>query len=223
MKSFLFALFLLVVAVDAPRALADTETRSGNGSGTIDEVVVDAATTTKVAHWPEGADLEGEHKPLAFDGQWQFTWDANTPDTVAFSGVVTLGNHFTVTNAGSLGGTTKQTFSDYSHSVAGVAQWDAATRTLVFEHKPTERDAGGASQIGQDKAPTCEKISGLFAKTGCSAFLNSSPELEGLQLNLTFGEDLNSFRGTINMIQFSGSRVTKAETVMRASVGGSLK
>lgn len=222
MKYFSFVV-LLVAAIQAPLALAELQTLSGNGSGTIDDVLVDAATTTQVTHWPAGADADGDHKPFAIDGPWQFTWDDSKPGSVTFTGVIVLGDHFTVTDAGSLGGKSQQNFYGYSHTIEGVAQWDAATRTLSFERAPKERDAGGASTVGQDKAPNCEKISGMFASKGCSAFLESNPELEGVQLNLGFGEDRKSFQGTIKLIHFSGSGMTKAETVITASLGGALK
>lgn len=222
MKYFSIAVFLVAV-IQAPLALAEIETRSGIGSGTIDDVLVDAATSTQVTHWPAGADPDGEHKPLAVDGQWQFTWDDSKPGSVTFTGVIVLGDHFTFTDAGRLGGKTQQNFYGYSHTVEGVAQWDAATDTLSFERAPKARDAGGASTVGQDKPANCEKISGMFASKGCSAFMDSNPELEGVQLNLGFGEDRTSFKGTIKLIHFSGSGMTKAETVITASLGGTLK
>lgn len=53
--------------------------------------------------------------------------------------------------------------------------------------------------------------------------MDSNPELEGVQLNLTFGENRKSFQGTIKLTHFSGSGITKAETVITVSPGGALK
>lgn len=214
---------MVVVLLASGQAWGEARTLAGAAQGTIDTVETEAATTTVVKHWPEGADTSGGHTPFPFTGEWAFTWDDARPDQVDFTGTAVFGDHFTLTDAGSMGGITKQIFHDFAHHLQGTANWDAAARTLSYRVKPSERDAGGASTVIQSSEPECEKVKGMFAKTGCSAFLDTNTELEGLKLNFQFGEDLRSFSGSMVMTQYGGSGLTKARTDMSTSISGTLQ
>ncbi len=213
---------VLAVLASSP-AISDPRTLSGVAQGAIDRVETEAATTTVVKLWPDGADPSAGHGPFPFSGEWSFTWDDARPGEVDFAGSAVFGNYFTITDAGSMGGVTRQIFHDFAHHMEGTATWDAATRTLRYRVKPAERDAGGASTITQASEPACEKVSGMFAKTGCSAFLGTNTALEGLKLNFVFSDDLMSFEGSMVMTQYGGSGLTRSRTDMTASVSGTLK
>jgi hypothetical protein len=214
----------LLALVVANQAYSDSVTMSGNTANEIVKTNVEAGVGTTLTFYPMSANKEGKDKgqPFPFDGVWTFTWNSDTPDKVDFTGVANFGNHFTVTDAGSLGGTTRQTFHEFQHHFKGTATWDAATNTLSYQVKPKERDAGGASTVTESAPADCDKISGFTAGKACSAFKATSPPLEGLTLNLKFAADKSSFDGKAVFIQFGGSGMTKSETNLDVNMAGTL-
>jgi hypothetical protein len=212
----------LTVCIYMPASMAEVVSRAGNLAGTIDSVNVEAATKTKVAHWPKGADYKQEHTPFQFFGDWTFSWNSDTPELMTFAGDIHFGDHFTITDAGSMGGLTQQSFSDFTHHVTGDAHWDAASQTLTYSLEPGTRDAGGASTVTEVGKARCTKVKGMMASAGCNAFLDTSPELEGLKLNLVFSEDLSQVEGNAILVQFGGSGVTKSHSDMKVSLTGVL-
>ena len=117
-----------------------------------------------------------------------------------------------------MGGVTRQTFWDYQQHVKGTASWDAATRTLQYDLQPKERDDGQASTYSDAKPATCDKIKGWTAGKACSAFEATSPAMEGLVLNLTFSENLDSVQGKFLMIQYGGEGMTKSTTEVHGTL-----
>jgi hypothetical protein len=224
MKKFTPALVILAMSA-SPLVLAEVSTKSGEAAGNIPMPVnADAKVNAEINYFPHGANEEGKDDagPFPVSGPWTFTWDSEKPDAVDFTGVFTLGDYFTVTDAGALGGVTRQTFYDFAHHVKGTAVWDAATRTLTYNLQPNERDDSQASTVTQSKEPDCDKIKGFTAGKACSAFEETSPPLEGLVLTFTFSEDLSSFDGTFMQIQYGGSGMTESQTDINGTIGGPL-
>ena len=186
--------------------------------------IADAAVSTDVIFYPPGSDKDGKDKPQPFpcDGEWSFTWNGDTTELVSFTGAVRYGDHFIITDAGTLGGVTRQTFYNVTHLLKGEAKWNADTRTLTYLMEPAERDDGRASVVEWDGPPICEKVKGLTAGRACSAFEATSLEIEGLKVDLTFSEDLSSFEGTAVLTQYGGSGMTKSETPMNLTINGDL-
>jgi hypothetical protein len=224
MKKYTSALAILAITA-SPLALAEVSTKSGEASGVIPmPLTAVAAVNAEVSYYPHGANEEGEDdtQPWPITGPWTFSWDSATPDAVDFTGTMVFGNYFTVTDAGTMGGVTRQTFWDYQQQVKGTASWDAATRTLTYDLQPKERDDGQASTYSDSKPATCDKIKGWTAGKACSAFEATSPAMEGLVLNLTFSENLDSVQGTFTLIQFGGDGMTKSITEIDGTLEASL-
>jgi len=213
---------VVLAMLAAPLVFAGVITRAGDSSGVIESVSVEAAAKTEVRFWKVGADTTGDHPPFTFDGRWIFTWDDEQPGSVHFTGVIDFGDYFTLTDAGGMGGVSKQTFFGFAHHVEGTAAWNEATRTLSFDLPPEGRDDARASTVTQNREPECEKIKGMFAGKACKAFLKTSPGLEGLELSFTFTEGLDSFEGTAVLIQYGGSGMTKSETRIVTRISGEL-
>lgn len=208
-------LFLLVVAV-VPQLSAETMT--GGSSGTVDSVEVEAATKTHIIYAAHG-ETPSTFVPWPFDGDWSFDW---TESGVDFEGVFHFGDYQSITDAGSMGGVTKQVFYDFAHHVRGRAEWDRASRTLSFMKNPEGRDDSGASTATQSKEPDCVTVRGLFAGKACAAFRDTSPGLEGMKLEFRFSEDRSRFEGQAILIQYGGKGVTESETTITVHLYGDL-
>jgi hypothetical protein len=224
MKKYTSAFAILAMAA-SPLVLAEVTTKSGESSGMVPmPLTAVAAVDAEVSYYPHSANEEGkdETKPWPITGPWTFIWDSAKPDTVDFTGEVIFGNYFTVTDAGTLGGVTRQTFWDYVQQVKGTASWDAATRTLEYNLQPKERDDGQASTYTDAKPATCDKVKGWTAGKACSAFEATSPALEGLVLNFTFSENLDSVQGKFTMIQYGGSGMTESITEINGTLDAPL-
>lgn len=218
------AAFLLTAALSSV-ATAEATTKSTTATCLLENPsTADAAVKTAVIFYPPGANEKGKDKaaPFPCDGEWSFTWDSETPDEVAFQGAVHYGDHFIITDAGTLGGVTRQTFYNLTHHLEGTASWDAATRTLHYELPPKDRDDGRASNVEEDKPAICEKVKGFTAGKACAAFEATSLPIEGLKVELTFSSDLSSFEGRAVLTQFGGSGMTKSETPMVLQLTGTL-
>jgi hypothetical protein len=210
-------LVLIIIGITSS-SLISAQSMAGTSSGLLNSVDVKAGAVTTVIYSKHGETLSS-FKPYPFDGDWSFTWKGSSVD---FSGVINLGNCQTTTDAGSMGGISRQTFFDFAHRVKGTGKWDAGKRTLTFEMLPVGRDDSRASTVSQSKEPTCEKIKGMFAQTACNAFLDSSPGLEGLKINFVFSEDLTRFEGDAILVQFGGKGVTESETTIATRISGRL-
>ena len=203
----------------APALHAEVSTKAFSGPGTVDSVDVEASVSTTVRVFPANMDVEkakeAEAAPFPIEGKWEFNWDTENPDTVAFTGDLHLGNHFTVTDAGTMGGVSIQTFSGTVHHLSGNATWDASTRTLSYEVPLGKRSDSRGSKVSQDADPTCDG-----ATIACKAFLNTTPELESVGFKLVFDESLDSFTGTMSATQYEGAMFTKNQTDMNITIEG---
>ena len=202
-----------------PNLYAEVSTKAFYGPGTVDSVDVEASVSTTVRVFPASMDVDkardADAEPFPIKGKWQFSWDPENPDKVAFTGDLFLGNYFTVTDAGTMGGVSIQTFSGTIHHLAGNATWDASTRTLSYEVPLDKRSDSRGSKISQDADPTCDG-----ATIACKAFLNTTPELEGVGFKLVFDESLDSFTGTMSATQYEGAMFTKNQTDMNITING---
>jgi hypothetical protein len=216
MKKPLFILSLFVLT-SIPMLFA--ESRSGPSFGTLESVTVVASTTVDVIYANHG-ETPDAFRPYPFDGDWSFTWNGNQ---VRFAGVIRLGSFQTITDAGSMGGVTIQTFYDFAHNLSGIGRWNSASRTLTFEMIPDGRDDARASRATWSREAECEKVRGMFAGVSCSAFKKSSPGLEGVKLTFRFKEDLSGFEGEAILIQFGGKGATESETTMVTRIRGDLR
>jgi hypothetical protein len=211
----------IAVAALASNISAEVVTKSFTGTGTIDSVDVEAAVSTTVNVFPAGTDVdeakESEAKPYPVAAQWQFSWNTDEPNAVDFKVDLDVGEYFTVTDAGTMGGVSIQTFNGVVYHIGGTAQWDASTRTLSYEVPLKKRSDGRASTITQKSDPTCDG-----ATIACKAFLNTTPELEGVAINLVFDESLESFTASMSATQYEGAMFTKNQTDMNMSARGEL-
>jgi hypothetical protein len=210
----------LALAVAASQLYAEAVSKSYTGSGTVDSVDVEASVKTTVKVFPAGSgkDEDDPFEPYPVAANWTVTWDSATPDAAAFKADLTLGDYYTVTDAGTMGGVSIQSAHNVTHHIGGTARWDAATRTLSYEVPLKKRKDGRASKVSMDADPTCEG-----AKIACSAFLNTSAELEGLTVQLTFDENRDSFTGKMSATQYEGAAFTRNQTDMNISVKGELE
>lgn len=209
----------LALFVLASIPMLSAETKAGTSAGTLESVTVVASAKTNVIYADQGQRPDS-FQPYPFDGDWSFTWNGSRVD---FTGVINLGDCQTITDAGAMGGVTIQTFYDFAHNLRGTGQWNSGTRTLTYEMLPEGRDDSRASRATWTQEATCEKVSGMFAGKACSAFMESSPGLEGLTLNFRFSEDLSSFEGDAILIQFGGKGVTESETTIVTAIRGNLR
>ena len=212
---------LIAVSVMASNLCAETITKVFSGTGTVDTVDVEASVTTTVRVYPAGMDVEkakeAKPEPYPFDTKWNFTWHTDQPNAVDFKGVIELGNYFSVTDAGTMGGVSIQTFSGVVQNIGGKARWDESRRTLSYEVPLKKRSDSAASTVSQTADATCEG-----ATIACKAFLNTTPELEGVTVNLVFDESLDSFTGSMSATQYEGAMFTKNQTDMNITVQGQL-
>lgn len=215
MKKPLFILLLFVLAL-SPQLYA--QTMSGSTAGTVDSIEIEAATKVTVIISDHGETLE-EFEPRPIIGDWSFSWNGNQ---VSFTGVFDYGDYQTTTDAGGLGGVTRQTFYGFSYNVSGTAQWDERSQTLSYEILPLERDDERASTVTQRREPDCIKIRGMFARKAVAAFLEASPGLEGLKLEFRFNEDRSRFDGQAVLIQYGGKGATKSESTIIIALRGDL-
>lgn len=197
-----------LLALIAAPAMADVVKKTGNATYTLIEAPVDAAVKTSVVYYYDGAKPDDNPPPYKFDGQWSFTWNSDTPDKVDFEGDINYGTHYTITDAGMMGGVSEQYFYDYVHRVKGTANWDAAQRVMTFKIELKDRDDGRASTVTFSKPPEC-KPEGHRA---CKAFNKTTPAYEGADIKLTFDEGLSAFKGNVTMIEYGGSGFTKSTT-----------
>jgi hypothetical protein len=201
---------------------AEVISKPFSGDGTIDSVDVEAAVDTTVRVFPAGTDVdkakESEAQPYPVEMQWQFSWNTDEPNRVDFTLDMDVGDYFTVTDAGTMGGVSIQTFHGVVYHISGTAQWDAATRTMSYEVPVEKRSDSRASEVTQRADPSCDG-----AKIACSAFLNTTPELEAVTINLTFDESLESFTTSMSATQYEGAFFTKNQTDMNMSAQGQLK
>lgn len=190
-----------------------------SGTGSLDSIDVEAAVATTVRVFPAGTDVdeakESEARPYPVEMAWQFSWNTDAPNAVDFKVDLDIGDYFTVTDAGSMGGVSIQTFYGTVHHIGGNAQWDASTRTLSYEVPLKKRSDSRGSAVSQTGDPTCDG-----AKIACNAFLNTTPELEGVTITLTFDEPLDSFNGSMSATQYEGAMFTKNQTDMNMSAQG---
>lgn len=182
-------------------------------SGSLEmPMAVDAIVKTEVTFYEENADWTKDSGavPFPYKGDWIFTWDSDSPGIVQFNGNLNFGSYFSITDAGPLGGVTRQSYHNLTHYVSGTAEWDSSTNTLFYEFLPVERNDGRASSIAQSKPADCEKVKGLGAMKACKAFNESSLELEGFVIKLEFNKSLSMAKGELLMIQYGGSGITKS-------------
>lgn len=211
LRRLVLALYFMVLI-----SSISSEVRTGQAmiSGTLEMPMdVDAIVKTKVTFYPENTDWEKkETLPFPYHGVWTFIWDSSSPENVEFEGSLEFGNYFTITDAGDLGGTTKQTFYNFKHIISGIAEWDDNKKSLNYKLLPEQRDDGQASIVKQDKDALCEKIKGLGANRACKAFNECSLELEGFILNLIFDDNLGKAEGDLQILQYGGSGMTKSSS-----------
>jgi hypothetical protein len=218
MKNIALSISFMVLA---PNLYAEVNTKAFSGTGTLDSVDVEASVTTTVRVFPASMDVDkardAEAEPFPVNFDWQVSWDTETPNVAVFKADLILGDYFTVTDAGTMGGVSIQAATGVVHHIGGKAQWDAGTRTLSYEVELKKRSDSRASKTSQKADPTCDG-----ATIACNAFLNTTPELEGLTVNLVFDESLSSFTGSMAAIQYEGAFFTKNQTDMNISVEGQL-
>jgi hypothetical protein len=207
----------VLALVAAPQIYADT--MAGRIIGSLDSVEVDAATGTNIIYAKHGEDAGKDFQPWPITGDWTFTFNG---DKVNFAGTFLFGDYQTYTDAGSMGGISKQIFYGFSHNVKGTASFDEAAGTLTFNKSPDGRDDEGAGTATQSKGAECEKVKGMFAGKACSAFAAASPGLEGLKLNFKFNEERTAFEGQAALIQYGGKGITESETEMLVNLKGEL-
>ena len=184
-------------------------------SGSLEmPLAVDAIVKAEVTFYEENMDWtkDSEARPFPYTGDWIFTWDSESPGTVHFNGRLDFGNYFSITDAGNLGGITRQSYHDFSQLVSGLAEWEPSSNTLFYEFLPVQRDDGLASSVSQSRPADCEKIKGMGAAKACKAFNESSLELEGFSIKLEFDKNLSIANGEFMMIQYGGSGITKSMT-----------
>ena len=213
MSALLFAL----IPVAAPDSLADT--MAGSITGSLVSIDVAAATDTRVIYTGHGEDIRKDFQPWPITGDWTFAFNG---DRVKFAGTLVFGDYQTYTDAGAMGGISKQIFYGFAHNVKGTAGFDSATGTLTFARAPEARDDEGASTVTQIDAARCEKVKGIFAGKACSAFAATSPGLEGLQLDFKFNQDRTAFEGQAVLIQYGGKGMTESETTMVVNLKGEM-
>lgn len=207
----------LAFAVLASNLCAEVVTKSYTGAGSVNSVDVEASVKTTVKVFPKGAGKNEDNpfEPYPVNAVWTVSWDSATPEVAAFKADIALGDYYTVTDAGTMGGVSIQTFTNQTQHIGGSARWDAATRTLSFDVPKQKRKDGRASKVSMDADPSCEG-----AKIACSAFLNTSAELESVTVELKFDENLDSFTGKMSATQYEGAAFTRNQTDMNIVVQG---
>jgi len=176
------------------------------------DVQVSTGTTT----------VTNDPSPLPVDGSWTFDFDGS--DQVAFTGVINMNRlapYDSVTAVDTPLGNMEGTISyeGASHSISGVASWDAATRTLTHELP----SGGPNSSIGSsytETASSCQGEGNVVGQTVCGTWGETTPEWEGFTLELTFSEDLAEFSGVLNAIEQSGSGLTANTTTTTFELSG---
>lgn len=219
-KALLLLQIVLVSAVASPQSWAEVTSRTGNSSGTVTQVTVDATGTTSVRLRKTAVDPGSEPGPMLFDGEWTFSWDTTEPASVRFEGVVHLGDYSADSHAKAFGMNFRsvQTFYDFSQHLQGTAHWDGESRRLTYRMDPQERDDGRASTVSESRPPTCVKET----SRSCKVFFKSSSALEGLRLDLTFSKELNRFEGDAVLTQYSGKGMEKATSETFVTIRGDL-
>src|SRR5690625_2163615 len=134
------------------------------------DVQVSTGTTT----------VTNDPSPLPVDGSWTFDFDGS--DQVAFTGVINMNRlapYDSVTAVDTPLGNMEGTISyeGASHSISGVASWDAATRTLTHELP----SGGPNSSIGSsytETASSCQGEGNVVGQTVCGTWGATTPEWE---------------------------------------------
>lgn len=157
--------------------------------------------------------------PVPFDGNWNFDFNGSTVD---FSGNLYLGDYssYTVVSIpflGSMNGTI--TYVGANQAVAGTGNWDAGTNTLSY-HIPTGGPNSSIASTYTEVSSSCTGSGSVLGNTVCGTRGNTTPEWEGLTLELTFASDLSSFSGTITAIEKSGSGLTANTTTSTYTIEG---
>lgn len=216
---------LTMVLTTSLAAWADVTTYSGTWSGRLTEARVDSTGTTTCSYRRQDQEAWQDHGPFQLgDGAVSFGWDTGTPDRVNFKADLNFGSHATDTHAkvAFLNIKSTQQFFDEVQHIEGTADWDPATRTLTYSHRPDsddQRDDSSASTVSQSRPPTCDEAD----SRACKAFFKSTRELEGLVMNLTFSEDLSRFEGDVVLIQFGGSGLERSSTDLLTRMSGTLQ
>lgn len=155
-----------------------------------------------------------------FSGIWSFVFHDN--GTADFDGNLFLGDYsaFTELDAAFLGemsGTVS--YQDANHLVSGTGVWDAQSHTLSYLLGP----GGANSSIGSsysESGSSCSGNGSIGGVTLCDIWAETTPEWEGLALELVFADDLGSFSGSIIATERSGVGFTAHSSVVEYAING---
>lgn len=189
-------------------AFAATYTTWGNAGA----VNVDAGVTPDISYTSPNASP-------AISGDWDFAFNGTTVD---FDGTLYLGDYSTYTTAtfffSSMDGTI--TYEGAEHALSGTAAWDAGTNTLTYSYLGASNDGSGS--IYSETNSSCTGSGNISGNTVCGSFASSTPNWEGLDLNLVFSSDLSSFTGSLQGISTSGSGLTANTTTLNYAIAGAV-
>lgn len=200
----------VIVAAVAAFAVSHAYSASYDVSGFNTGISVNASGTVNVTNNPT---------PLPFTGDWNFDFNGSSVD---FSGNLYLGDYTSYTTVsvpifGSMNGTV--TYVGAEQSVAGTGSWDAGTNTLSY-HIPTGGSNSSIASTYTEISSSCSGSGTVAGNTVCGTWGNTTPEWEGLTLELVFSSDLSSFSGTISAIERSGSGLTANTTTSTYTIEG---
>lgn len=156
-----------------------------------------------------------------FTGSWDFAFHDN--GTADFSGNLFFGNYsahtvFDGAFLGEMSGTVS--YLDANQMVSGVGEWDAASRTLSYLLPAAGINASGASTYSESGS-SCSDTGSILGATICGIWAESTPEWEGLELELVFTEDLGSFTGLLTATERSGTGFSMHSSVLEYAISGS--
>lgn len=203
------AIVLAMMAALAAASQAHSVGYEVNGINTNVDVDASAGEVT-ITYDPAGS---------PFTGDWNFDFNG---DTVDFSGNIYLGDYDAHTDVdasflGSMEGTVS--YVGANHTISGTGNWDASTNTLSYA-LPTGGANSNIASSYSETSSSCTDSGSIGGQTVCGAWSQSTPEWEGLSLDLVFSGDLQTFSGTMTAVERSGSGLTANTTTLEFDVDG---
>ncbi len=179
---------------------------------------VDASGTVNLSFTPEDN---------PFSGVWYFV--DNGDGTVNFNGNMYFGDYETYTTVsvpffGSMDGTVSVEGAEHTIGTnvspgEPLGSWDPATLTFTFD-VPSGGPNSSAGSNYTETGSSCEGSGSVLGNTVCGTQGNTTPEWEGISVELVFSSDLSSFTGTVVATEQSGSGLTENVTTLFYEVSG---
>lgn len=180
-----------------------------NGVNTSVDVAANAGEIT-ITYDPAGT---------PFTGDWDFVFNGATVD---FSGNLYLGDYDAITDVdagflGSMSGVVS--YVGANQMISGTGNWDAGTNTLTY-NVPTGAANSSIASTYSETSSSCTDSGSIAGNTVCGAAGNTTPEWEGLTLELVFSGDLSTFSGNITAVETSGAGITANTTTLMYDIDG---